>query len=487
MKRDRRVWLYALGYFIAYTPYAALIKLMTLRGVAGLELLPGVLYGTVAASLVLVTLLGWWKYLRPSTIEHPVALVISGAGTASFVAATTIAYTFRGISIVFALLLMRGGVLVMAPLIDLFFKRRVRWFSWAALALTFVSVGVAFTSINRRDLSIAAIVNLGAYLIGYFVRLPAMTHCAKVRDREVTLSYFAREIVVMLTCLIGAPAVYAFVARGTSAAALRRGFALALPSQTIAVALAIGLCYAVLYIFATLIYLDHRENTFCIPLWIASSLVAGLAAAGSLNAIFHTDPPPSSQIAGAVVMIVALLFLSPIHHYFEDAWEAVRGRRLRGAALAVSPSRVILFVCSGNTCRSPMAAAIGRAEAAMRSGTNVRVESAGITPRTGAPMTTESHVALGAIGIDAERGHVARALTPEIVAEADVIYAMTKAQRDAVIQQFPEAEGKTCCLDPNDDVPDPTGGPDVVYAETAKRLRELVKSRFDELGLVPVG
>ena len=487
MKRDRKVWLFALGYFVAYTPYAALIKLMTLRGVAGLELLPGVLYGTVAASLVLVTLLGWWKYLRPSTIEHPLALLISGAGTASFVAATTIAYTFRGISIVFALLLMRGGVLVMAPLIDVFFLRRVRWFSWVALALTFVAVAVAFTSIDRRDLSVAAIVNLGAYLVGYFVRLPAMTHCAKVRDRDVTLSYFAREIVIMLTCLLGAPAIYAFVARGSGAAALRRGFALAIPSEAVAVAMAIGLCYAILYIFATLIYLDHRENTFCIPLWIASSLVAGLAAAGSLHAIFHTGAPPPSQIAGALIMIVALLFLSPIHHQIEDMWELVRGHGLKGAALEVSPSRVILFVCSGNTCRSPMAAAIARAEAAMRSGSSVRVESAGIAPRAGAPMTSESHVALGAIGVSVERDHIARALTPRIVAEADVIYAMTREQRDAVVREFPEAAAKTCCLDPNDDVPDPIGKTELVYAETAQRLRELVQMRLDELGLAHAG
>ena len=328
VKPDRRVWGYALGYFVAYTPYAALIKLMMARGVSGLELLPGVLYGTAGASIVLVTLLGWWKYLRPATIEHPLALLVSGAGTAAFVAATTIAYTFRGISIVFALLLMRGGVLIMAPLIDVAFRRRVRWFSWVALALTFVAVGVAFTSIRSRDLNLAAIINLGAYLLGYFVRLPAMTHCAKVRDREVTLSYLAREIVIMLTCLLALPAVYAYGATGAGAAALRRGFELAIPPDAVLVALAIGLCYAVLYIFATLIYLDHRENTFCIPLWIASSLVAGLAAAALLR-----TAPPGSQIAGSLIMIVALLFLSPLHHIPEQLLAMRALIRLRAAAL----------------------------------------------------------------------------------------------------------------------------------------------------------
>ena len=63
---------------------------------------------------------------------------------------------------------------------------------------------------------------------------------------------------------------------------------------------------------------------------------------------------------------------------------------------------------------------------------------------------------------------------------------MTAAHRDAILAAFPEAAAKTHCIDPQGDVPDPIGGPPAGYESTAQRLHELVRSRFDELGLVAV-
>lgn len=140
-QRHRVIWLWALGYFIFYTPYAALVKLMAMEGrwPTGVPLLPLSLLATVATLLTIVTILGWWRYAIVPT--RP--LLISGAGTALIIASTTLAYTFAGVSVILALLLMRGGVLIIAPTVDALLRRNVRWFSWAALIVSLSAVGVA--------------------------------------------------------------------------------------------------------------------------------------------------------------------------------------------------------------------------------------------------------------------------------------------------------------------------------------------------------
>ena len=91
----------------------------------------------------------------------------------------------------------------------------------------------------------------------------------------------------------------------------------------------------------------------------------------------------------------------------------------------------LLFVCSGNTCRSPLAAAIARREAEARGLTGVAVESAGVSAHDGAPASD------GAILVGMERGldvtgHRARALTREAVAASDLILVMGPHHRDRV-------------------------------------------------------
>jgi protein-tyrosine-phosphatase len=484
MKRNRVIWAFGLGYFAFYTPYAALAKAVSAglipgvpRGLSGLEILPAAILGTVVAIPVILTLLGWWKYAAIPT--RTVAL--SGFGTALIIGSTTVAYTFKGISIVLALLLMRGGLLIMGPLIDAVFGRRVRWFSWAALAVSFAALLVSLAAAKDYSLPLLAALNLATYLTGYSLRTPCMTAVAKVRDREVTYRYFVQEILVTIVVLPLIPALLAF---GNSAAALalRRGF---LHPPAIVPSVLIGVLYAGLYVFGTLIYLDARENTFCIPLFCGASFLAGFSAVYGLSRLFGFPAPPESQLISAAMIFGALVFLSPFHHRLEDAWDFVRGGRLRQATLA-TPSQLILFVCSGNTCRSPMAAAISNAELALRrNGRNgIRAESAGLTPR-GSSMTEGSHAALREMSITPPP-HEARPLTAEHVAAATVIYCMTESQRRALVQQFPAAAPKTHCLDPAGDIPDPIGHPQEVYSDVARRIQVLVRMRFDELGVAAV-
>ncbi|HYK04636.1 MAG TPA: hypothetical protein VE974_22985 [Thermoanaerobaculia bacterium] len=486
----------ALGFLFFYTPYAALSKAVTAglvpgvpEGLLGFEILPAAILGTVLTVPLIITMVGWWKYAsfrRFAGIPIPVttpAIALSGFGLALIIGSTTIAFTFKGISIVLALLLMRGGLLIMGPIIDSVFGRNVRWFSWAALAISFCALVVSLAAAKDFSLPLVAALNLGIYLTGYALRTPCMTALAKVTDRTVTRSYFVQEVLVTIVLLPLIPLLAAFLGSGATSLALRRGFTTFWTMHPAAVlpVMLIGVFYASHNIFGTLIYLDRRENTFCVPLFCGASFLAGFSSVLLLSRLTDFPAPPSSQLISSAMIIAALLLLSPAHHRLEDAWAFVRGRALRGATVA--PDRyAILFVCRGNTCRSPMAAAIANAEIALRLGLSpdevlrgpVRADSAGLKPRTGSAMDESSQAALRELTITAP-AHTARPITGDEVASADVIYCMTEEQRDELLELYPAAAAKTRRLDPAADIPEPTGAAQQVYLDVARHIQAMVR------------
>ncbi len=121
------------------------------------------------------------------------ATLLSGVATAVIIATTTLNYTFAGISILLALLLMRGGVLIIAPFVDLTTRRRVSAFSWAAMALSLAAVGLALSSVGSYQMTLVAAMNIAAYLGGYVVRLNVMSRLAKDVDPDVNRRYFLRR------------------------------------------------------------------------------------------------------------------------------------------------------------------------------------------------------------------------------------------------------------------------------------------------------
>src|SRR5438874_2430744 len=85
---------------------------------------------------------------------------------------------YSGLTIVLVLVLLRGGVLIIAPAVDAIASRRVRWFSWVAMLISLLAVIVVLGDTNNYKMSLGATVNVAAYLTAYFFRFQLMSKLA---------------------------------------------------------------------------------------------------------------------------------------------------------------------------------------------------------------------------------------------------------------------------------------------------------------------
>ncbi len=134
------------------------------------------------------------------------------------------------------------------------------------------------------------------------------------------------------------------------------------------------------------------------------------------------------------------------------------------------PKKKILFVCTGNTCRSPMAEAALRKELRRRKIAGYTVSSAGLAVRQGAALSANSAQALAEAGIPVNKTFKPKKLTEKMLDGAYVVICMTEAQRSLVarpnVTSFYALAGK--------DIPDPYGQGIDVYRATLRAIREVL-------------
>jgi protein-tyrosine-phosphatase len=472
-----------IGYFIWYTPYSGLAKAMSAgllpmmnKPLGGLVLLPAAALGTCLAMPLTLTILRWWHYSRRRRLGR-ISLPFPGRETAVsafwmalIVGTTTLNFTFPGVSILLVLVLMRIGTLILSPSIDLLRYRKIHWYSSVAIGLCVASAVVALVDVDNYVLTIGAVASLLVYVLAYGGRFIIMSRHAKRGNRSTDRRYFVEEHMTTPVLLLAILALAALAGVGP----IQEGFTTFLGTAAALPAFLIGVFYEGLFVFTSLIFLDRREYSFCMPVHVCASLLAGVVASFGLSVLFGAAPPSTAQFVAAAVVILAALMLS---------YPAIRARLTTPDVPRQGSRRPsLLFVCGGNAIRSPMAAAIAEAELVNRGDhANWSVGSAGVAveqPGAGlAPLATK---ALRELNVPVPR-HESRAVTVALCLESDVVYCMTAGHREAILVLAPELSGRVHCLDGRD-VAEPAGRDYGSYIDCARQLQVLVRRRVSEAG-----
>lgn len=169
-------------------------------------------------------------------------------------------------------------------------------------------------------------------------------------------------------------------------------------------------------------------------------------------------------------------------------WKLIKEGVVAETMLNRLSSTMVLFVCTGNTCRSPMAEGLFRKLLSERldcppdeiAQKGYLVLSGGVSAVSGMPAAPEAIRLLEGVQVDL-RDHSSQPVTEDLLAQADHVLAMTAGHLDTLYNEFPMYRGKMRMLSPGRDISDPIGRGWSVYQECGAEIQTALGDFLDEL------
>ena len=164
--------------------------------------------------------------------------------------------------------------------------------------------------------------------------------------------------------------------------------------------------------------------------------------------------------------------------------EILREGAIERAAMNQFVKPVIVIVCTGNTCRSPMAETLLREQIRQQLGSEdqVRVLSAGVAAGVGSGASPQAVEVMGSRGLDLT-GHSSRPLDDAVMNVADLILTMTRGHRAAILAAWPNMEDRVHTLRRDGgDITDPVGMPVEVYQSCSEQIDQELAAWLEALG-----
>ncbi len=171
----------------------------------------------------------------------------------------------------------------------------------------------------------------------------------------------------------------------------------------------------------------------------------------------------------------------------EHQYRILRAGAVSAESLARLSSCIVLFVCSGNTCRSPLAAALCRKFLAEKLACSEEqlpqhgflILSAGTSAIPGQPATAQAVEAASRLGARLA-DHLSQPLTASLLYQADFIFTMTRSHFETVQRHLGDGEAVVQLLDPaGQDIADPIGGDAAAYEQCARQIADAVAARVE--------